>query len=102
MDRRRVVLLDAARYQRDKQEVPICARLGRERPCSELRTRGSLMLSMIKLRTSDHVRELVAPTKCKDDLAAAIVARDEPMHMREYIRELHAFENPTQLEFHLE
>jgi hypothetical protein len=57
---------------------------------------------MIKLRTSDHMRELVAPTKCNDDLAAAIVACDEPMHMREYIRELHPFEKPTRLEFHLE
>ena len=60
------------------------------------------MRFMIKLRTSDHMRELVAPTKCNDDLATAIVARDEPMHMREYIRELHPFEEPTRLGFHLE
>ena len=30
VDRRRVVLLDATRYQRDKQEVPICAPLAGE------------------------------------------------------------------------
>jgi hypothetical protein len=38
--------------------------------------------------TSDHIRELVAPPKRNDDLAASIVARDEPMRAREYIREL--------------
>ena len=44
---------------------------------------------MIEPRTSDHMRELVAPPKRNDDLAAPIVARNESMRMREYVRELH-------------
>ena len=38
--------------------------------------------------TSEHIRELAAPPKRNDDLAASIIARDEPMRMREHIREL--------------
>ena len=48
---------------------------------------------MIEPRTSDHMRELVAPPKRNDDLAAPIVARDEPMRMRKHIRELHGEKN---------
>ena len=44
---------------------------------------------MIELRTGDHIRELVAPLKRNDHLAAPIVMRDEPMCMREYIRKPH-------------
>ncbi len=43
---------------------------------------------MCEQRTGEHVRELVAPTKGDDDLPPGIVTRDEPMRMREDVREL--------------
>ena len=39
-------------------------------------------------RTSEHVRQLKAPTKSDDDLLPRIVTHDEPVRVREDIREL--------------
>jgi hypothetical protein len=50
------------------------------------RTRGTSQ--EVRERTSEHVRQLVAPTKSDDYLPARIITRDEPMRMREDVREL--------------
>ena len=62
----------------------ICVSPARERPGSELGTRESLLT---KIRTSDHVHELMASAKCNDDFAAAIVARRTHVHAFVYSRE---------------
>lgn len=83
VDRRRVVLLDAARYERDEQEVSICACV-----CARSPSGQTVCSSPSKRRTGDHMLEFLAPPKRNDDLAPPIVASDEPVRVREHIREL--------------
>lgn len=89
VDRRRVVLLDAARYERGEQEVPICGGGAPPPPPSSGQNRFcGRAVNGSDIRTGDHIRQLVTPPKRNDDLAPPIVARDEPVRVREHIREL--------------
>jgi hypothetical protein len=50
--------------------------------------RTQLASQGVRVRTSEHVRQLEAPTKSDDYLLACIIPRDEPMRVREDVREL--------------
>jgi hypothetical protein len=50
--------------------------------------RTQLASQEVRVRTSEHVRQLEAPTKSDDYLPACIIPRDEPMRVRKNVREL--------------